>query len=195
MKSTQKIRGLSALAILLLVVSAVIFAFGTVNSGFAPISVVNTIIEIILCVIALVYAIHGFGKKYARHYKFYFMLVAASYVLEYFFAAFDTANEGDYAVTMISAAIDFVCFGAYVLLAFAEDLGRKKSLIAVWLPFPLYIIGAVYSGVSCLLAPGDSSFLYLVWELIGLIPSCLMDVILVYGKYADKALRKGDGAD
>ena len=152
--------------------------------------------EVAISVVAVIYVLSGFSKKFAVNYKLYFILCAATYIVGYFIFAFDTSAAADFSPVMVQVAFNFVCFGAYVLLAFAPDLGRKRSLIAACAPTVVYILLTVYYVIAHLSgATSGESFRYLLYENIGYIPSCLLDLIIVYGKYTDKALRKGPDAD
>ena len=192
MNNTKPSGALTALAIVLLVLSVAILALTTVMSGFAAIPLVESIIQIAVGIVVLFYILSGFSKKYNSLFKIYFIASALAYVIDLFMWSVDETIKIAFPIFMI--AVDFVCFAAYVLLTFASDIGKKASLIIAWIPVILYATCAVYYAVlGCSSAEGN----YLTHALgfAGLVAARVLGLFLVKGKYADKAARKGEDAN
>ena len=189
MVNTKK-TGLTVLAVILLIISAVLFAYTTFIDGFSTYSVVCCILEAALCVTVFVYVIGGFAKKYALCYKLYFIAAAVLCIVDFVF--FTYSGKSLYVFEII---VYFIWFAIDILLAFSTDLGRKKSLIAVSIPLVIFLAFAVVCAVIYLLHPDKDEYLYPAFSYFCSVPSCLLTLIMVCGKYTDKAIRKGPDAD
>ena len=190
----QKI--LIAVALILLIINLAMLFYTVYLNEFDPATVTECVMEVAISVVAFIYVLSGFSKKFSVNYKLYFILCAATYIVGYFIFAFDTSAAEDFSPVIVQVAFNFICFGAYVLLAFAPDFGRKRSLVAGFTPMTVYTLLTVYYIIAHLSgATSGESFRYLLYENIGYIPSCLLDALIVCGKYADKAARKGPDAD
>ena len=187
---------LGAIALILMLISLTMFFFAARLDEYDPATIANCAMEIVISIVAFIYVLSGFSKKFSVNYKLYFSLCAATYIVAYVFLAFDTGAAENFFPVMIQIAVNYVSFGAYVLLAFAPDFGKKRSLITACVPMTMYILLTAYYVIAYLSgATSGESFRYLIFEDVSLISSCLLDVLIVCGKYTDKALRKGPDAD
>ena len=193
MSNSKSSCALSVPAIIFLVLTAAILAVTTVMSGFATIPLVESIIQIATGAVVLFYVLSGFSKKYNSLFKIYFVASALSYVVDLFMWSVDETSELAFPKLLI--AVDFVCFAAYILLAFANNIGKKASLIIVWIPIILYAACAIYYAIMGFSGAEGNDYLTHALGFAGLVAARVLGLFLVNGKYADKAARKGEDAD
>ena len=182
---------LSVLAVVLLVVSAGLFVFAMAASSFSVLSILYGVLEITMVFAAFLYVLKGFTKQASVFYKLYFLASSAVYLAEFFFFSFRPVSV----LSPVDVLVNLLCYSAYLVLAFGTDLGRKKSLFAVSVPLVLYAAMFVFYGVLSLMNPGDNERLTVFLSYLALVPSSLLEMTMVYGKYSDKTFRKGSDAD
>lgn len=178
---------LTVLAAIMLIITMTSGVFTVINDGFGLYLLISSILEIGLGVTAFVYIINDFSKKYAISYKLFFILCIVTYIFEW-------ALSGE-PTNAIDNVANLLGYSAYVVLAFATDLGRRKSLIAAYIPLIIDFTFAIYYAVTFMSNHSEVNSFSMLLGYIAIISSDILTVIMVYGKFSDKAQRKGIDAD
>ena len=185
----KKNPGLMIAALALLLFSVCFLCVSTVLDQFSFSSLVVSVVEIVISIIAFIYIINGFTKKYEKHFRLYFAISAAAFVLEYFTYAFDDGAETTFFELVFVFVFDMIAYGNCMLLAFGRDLGKKASLSLVWCNLAAIIVIILYYMISSLMNSDSESISYLLLEYAGCVANYIVDILLVSGKYLDKADR------
>ena len=182
MNSSSKIgKSISAITILLVVVAAVLAGIVLFSGEYSIMRFISKVISLIAMIPCFVYACKGYKKDVAVYYKAFMGLFALSALITLITDIIDTVANSypSYFSTVICA---IVLIG-YLILAFAKDFGKQKSMITAFC-----ILGAqLISFVRMLVKFGGvtSIILSACLNLIVSIVACLF----VYAKYQDKAER------
>jgi len=138
----------------------------------------SILLDVLICLLyvsALVYCFMRYKKKAAVFFK----AVCVLAVLVMIFFLYDVATNFDFVATnSIIFISSLLTFGGWCIVAFVSNLGKKQSLITAWVILVTTIVTSSFSGDS-----------YILIKTLFQVAVCVVFLIMVYAKYADKAAR------
>ena len=140
---------------------------------------VGTCLNIISLVFLVIYLAYGFKKKAQLSYKGFLHCFCLNLIT----ACLTIASYGNSKQFLFILAVNIVCFGIVVMLAFSENLGWRKSIILCYILIALRffaLIGIIFSSIH--LANGFIRSLTLLF-------TSVMLAVMTYAKYQDKISR------
>ena len=161
-----------------------------ISNGFSIKQNISGAIELIGIIVGALYFYKGAGKPENTFYKSYFLIFSLTFVAEYaIFSIF--GGHKDYVADnelFIQMFIDMLCYGNYLVLALAKDLGKKMSLGLAIASAVLYLIYLIPTFTDlAYYTPSQTTFE--VAEAVSYLASSAFNIIIVYAKYFDKDAR------
>lgn len=93
-------------------------------------------------------------------------------------------QDGEFVVSLF---FGMLCYGNYLCIALAKDLGKKVTIGMISCNIMLYII---YSAVLLIDAVKENQFDSMMFlQYLSYVPSCTIDLIIAKAKYRDKSIR------
>ena len=167
-------------------VSAAFSVFFIVKDVASTSAIITGIIDLAIIFVAMGYFFHGSGKTESIRYRLYFLLNAAAYPLSYLIALLigDYMQDGEFVVSLF---FGMLCYGNYLCIALAKDLGKKVTIGMISCNIILYII---YSAILLIDAVKENQFDSMMFlQYLSYVPSCAIDLIIAKAKYHDKSIR------
>lgn len=178
MNSSKKT--ISYITILLVVVATVLAGIWLFIGNGKPLNIICRIVSLIAMVPSFIYACNGYKKDVAVYYKAFMSLYALSAAIMFATDLKDTLSAGSSYFSTIICAIVLI---DYLILAFAKDFGKQKSLAVAYCVLAAQLISFIRMLIKFSSIPGIviSACLNLIVSVV----ACLF----VYAKYQDKAER------
>lgn len=139
--------------------------------------------DIVTLAIGLVYALKGYQKTAANYYKLYMLCGALSYLVSLTCAFEGNPDSIARYVGIIGLIVNVVLM---LVLAFAKDLGRQKSITIAITTFGINIMQMIMFAVR---EEMQGSSFPIVVNVLQLIVISVITCVFVLAKYTEKASR------
>ena len=140
-------------------------------------------IDMIALFIGLIYATKGYQKAAANYYKLYMLCGALSYLVSLTCAFEGNPDSIARYIGIVGLIVNVILM---VVLAFAKDLGRQKSIAIAVTTFGINIIQMIMFAVR---EEMQGSSFPIVVNVLQLIVISAITCVFVLAKYAEKASR------
>ena len=156
-------------------------------SSFGEVAVL--LVEVAAKLLAIFYFAKGFGKNENRYFRWYFLLLAATILIEDFFCIFLDYGTIAYSEAMIMMMTEAICYGNCFVIGIAKDLGKRKSVTLMSTSVAIHIYEVFSYAAAYGRMPSDTGFVSLIANISWLL-GAVVGLIMVFAKYADKASRE-----
>lgn len=167
---------------LLLVISIVLLIINNATRTVEPLYLINDLVCLATIISALIYTFKGYGKSASNSYKVFFILFALYKIFN-----FASDIKGDMTGEFLNVHINEILLAIMTInalvLAFAKDLGKKKSYGLVCASLLLQLVSSIRMFILY------SSFSAIVIVYIVQIVLAFVACTFVATKYADKESR------
>lgn len=146
------------------------------------------VVDITAKLLAILYFAKGFGKAENKYFRWYFMMLAASVILEDFFCIFIDYGMVTYKQAMIMILTEVLCYGNCFVIGMSKDLGKAKSVALMSISVLVHIYEVCAYAVTYISQPSGTNFISLIANISWLFGG-IVGLLMVFAKYSDKAAR------
>lgn len=166
-------------------ICAAVFLMTKITS-FAEIAIL--VVSLIAKVLAILYFAKGYGKNANLYFRWYFLMLAFSLLIENFLCIFADYGMISYSDSMVFVVQEMICYGNLLLIGLAKDLGKKLSVTLVSVNILVFVVRSFQSIYAYSLAPSDDGLVTMIatgaWFL-----GSIVRLLMVLAKYSDKESR------